>query len=194
MKVGKFIKGYLKQSFQKSHVITGVVLAFLVGSVLVYAGQLTNDLIEFQNDTTADAMQVNYNFQLLSDAVDVNREGFACEMTSEGTMSATPVNFVCDSMLADYADYSLYTGSYLFEPTETGVYQIHRSILVASDSDVTPYVDTMYDKLYLDGTEVYNQEYFKLTPGQYVELKLVDTSGSNPWYRSGSMVFVKRIF
>lgn len=192
MKAGKFIKDYLKQSLQKSNVITGVVLVFLLGSALLYAGQLTDNLITFTDGTTASASEVNSNFQLLSNAIDQNQMGFACEMTSEFMMTTTPVDFNCDVMLVDNASY---VGAYLFQTSESGVYQIHTQIMVASDTVATPYLANANAQLYIDGTSVSPvREYLFLNSGQYIELKIVDTGSSSYYHRAGSMVFVKRIF
>ena len=192
MKAGKLIKAYLKQTFQKFNVITGILLVFLLGSVILYAGQLTNNLITFSEGNIASATQVNTNFQLLSSAVDANRDGFACERNTEFEITDTTTDFSCETMIEDYASYS---GSYLFETSESGVYQIHRSILVSSGSLGTTYIDTMYNTLFIDGTSMdSNREYFSLYPGQTIELKLYDQFTSGEWLRDGSMVFVKRIF
>ena len=196
MKAGKLIKAYLKQTFQKFNVITGIVLVFLLGSVVLYAGQLTNNLITFSEGNIASATQVNANFQLLSNAVDANRDGFACEMNTQTPITDTTFDFSCEAMLADYASYS---GTYLFEPTENGIYQIHRQILVAYSGTDPAYVDSSFNTIYIDGTTVNDnyQEYFNLNAGQTIELKLYDSSnGTSGAYSlmSGSMVFVKRIF
>jgi hypothetical protein len=192
MKAGKLIKAYLKQIFQKFNVITGIVLVFLLGSVILYAGQLTNSLITFSEGNIASATQVNTNFQLLSNAVDRNREGFACEMNTPFVIDSSTDNpFICETMLADFAGY---TGAYLFEASESGVYQIHRHILVSFAG--TTYVDSSYNTLFLNGTSIddNSREYHPLNPGDYIELKLTDTLGGGSSLEPGSMVFVKRIF
>jgi hypothetical protein len=188
MKAGKLIKDYLKQIFQKSHVITGVILAFLLGSALLYAGQLTNSLITFYEGSTASATDVNYNFELLTSAVDKDQEGLVCEMNGGTMINATAFAFVCDTLLAGDASHS---GANLsFTPAEDGVFQIHKHIIVSG------MVDSSYTTIYIGGTPASDswREYFSVSSTQAIEISLEDAGVSGSSMDAGSYVLVKRIF
>ena len=187
MKAGKFFKNYLKQSFQKTHVITGVILAFLIGSAFLYAGELTDNLITFVEGNIASANEVNTNFELLSEAVDRDREGFVCEMNLASLPSSPGIPFVCDTMLA--GDTSSAGSDLSFTPAEAGIFQIHRHILVNAT------VDTSHHTLYINGTSVSDsmREYFSVDTGQAIEISIEDPATIYS-VEAGSYVLVKRIF
>ncbi len=192
MKAGKYIKTYLKKSFQKSHVITGVTLAFLVGSALLYAGQLTDSLITFYEGNIASANDVNTNFELLSNAVDKDREGLACEMNPGTTITSAAIPFVCDTMLA--GDASSAGSNLSFTPSDGGIFQIHRYILLSGTSGSI--VDTQYNTVYIGGTSVSDngRDYYPVSSGQSIEISMEDSASMDYSIETGSYVLVKRIF
>lgn len=201
MKAREFMKNHLKRSLQRTHVLTGVLLAFIVGSAILYAGEIYNSLIQFNAGDVASASQVNANFQNLADAVDAEREGLACRIDTYiaiPTSGTTEVPFVCQTTLESHLSSGI--GSFLYVAPEKGIYRIHRSLFVDSSSSAgSPYLDSnMYSKVYIDGTvDTSSREVYELDTGQTVDIMLIDPSTftANYYYiREDSLVFVKRIF
>jgi hypothetical protein len=202
MNARQFIKNYLKLCFQKTNVITGIVLVFLLGSALVYAIQLTNNLITFNEGTTASANEVNSNFQTLASAIDKEREGIACLVQSSFEIpDSSSSEILFEDNCTIVADFRPYSGANLFNVTEDGIYQIHRNVLYTyyGSSSANPDTSHMWTRIYIDGASISSsdpREIFQLNAGQSIDIKVFDYVyyGSSYYIQPESIVFVKRIF
>jgi len=197
MKAAGKLKEFQKRYLRKANVITGLILGFILGSALVYAGSLTSSLITFYSGQTASASQVNTNFQLLADALDKNREGFACSINTPMLLPTSSVSpFTCETILAAYPSYS--SGSALFVASQSGVYQIYKGLLLYGDTINPPGLHSglMYSTINIGGSNVLNdRQVFFLTSGQSLNIFLFNPSAGTPTYlREGSLVYVKRLF